>query len=101
MAGLSRPSTSCCGIKDVDARQRRQVYAVWASLTTVAGHDERGRANLSKKKRCRAYPDSTGTGLALARCAKTTCGQGQATWLEQRCSTAPSRLRSNHVATVP
>src|SRR5262249_23265325 len=35
--GLARPSTSCRTKKDVDTRQRRQVYAVCASLTALPG----------------------------------------------------------------
>src|SRR5579871_5095284 len=39
---LSRPSTSLYSSrkKDVDARHRRQVYAVCAKQTAKAGHDE-------------------------------------------------------------
>src|SRR6202790_1717444 len=39
---MSRPSTSSStnGKKDVDARHRRQVYAVCAGQTAMAGHDE-------------------------------------------------------------
>src|SRR5216683_1681349 len=47
---MSRPSTSfnTSGKKDVDARHRRQVYAVCARQTTMAGHDEEHLAMTSK-----------------------------------------------------
>src|SRR6266480_4157150 len=40
--GSSRPSTSFVPrcFKDVDARERRQVYVVCARQTTMPGHDE-------------------------------------------------------------
>src|SRR6266550_1676846 len=40
--GVSRPSTSLLRLwsQDVDARHRRQVYAVCARQTAMAGHDD-------------------------------------------------------------
>jgi hypothetical protein len=40
--GSSRPSTcsGTSGAKDVDARLRRQVYAVCVKQTAMAGHDD-------------------------------------------------------------
>ena len=41
MAGLVRPSTTYWRTKkDVDARHRRQVYAVCAKQTAMPGHDD-------------------------------------------------------------
>src|SRR6201986_567822 len=50
MAGQSRPSTSYLlrVLKDVDARHRRQVYAVCAGLTALAGHDARKESGTTK-----------------------------------------------------
>jgi hypothetical protein len=40
--GLTRPSTTFSFAKqDVDARHRRQVYAVCAKQIAMAGHDEK------------------------------------------------------------